>query len=334
MRRSLATHCPTLVGVVVVDVGRHGADDGDDQGGEAREQRHAQRVASDAVVVRPRQPVRQLVVAERVVEHQLERPRRREAHRDLDQHRNEHDGKPPVVGPQQFKYQVRHGLARLGLPVGLCDPRRGRRCGDRCFRQGRWVLDRHGWIDPRKLQYHRARVRRSPPAPFLRLRRRGAAASMPAYYACLAGRAGGRARNAGRHSAPVRATSTTAAGLCPSRRLSRYVRACQRVTWAANQGARRSPATISPAKDAGVIPRLRLEPPAAHCVSARKRQSSGSNFRVELPAPPIAPRYVAADQKRQTQAESGCDLVAKGRLPAGSNQNRATHKPPQSLRRT
>jgi hypothetical protein len=75
-------------------------------------------------------------------------------------------------------------------------------------------------------------------------------------------------------------------------------------------------------------------PPAAHCVSARNRQSSGSNFRVGLPAPPIAPRYVAADQTRQTQAESGCDLVAQGRLPGGSNQNRATRKPPQSLRRT
>ena len=58
-------------GVIVVDVGGDRADDRDDQGGDAREQRHAQRVSSKAVVVRPLQPMRQMVFAECIVEHEL-----------------------------------------------------------------------------------------------------------------------------------------------------------------------------------------------------------------------------------------------------------------------
>ena len=62
---------PNACRVVIVDVGRDRADNGNDQRGDACEQRHAKRVASKAVVVRPLQPMRQVVLAECIVEHKL-----------------------------------------------------------------------------------------------------------------------------------------------------------------------------------------------------------------------------------------------------------------------
>ncbi len=72
-RRSLATHCPMLVSRVVVDAGRAMPP----MTAMARvamsaNSAHAERVAADAEIVRPREPGRQVVRAERVVEHQLE----------------------------------------------------------------------------------------------------------------------------------------------------------------------------------------------------------------------------------------------------------------------
>ena len=51
--------------------------------------------------------MRQLVVAERVVEDELEGPRRGQAHRDLDQHGDEHDHQPAPVGPDELEHQAR-----------------------------------------------------------------------------------------------------------------------------------------------------------------------------------------------------------------------------------
>ena len=62
---------PNACRVVIVDIGRDRADNRDDQRGDAGEQRDAKRVASKAVVVRPLQPMRQVVLSERIVEHEL-----------------------------------------------------------------------------------------------------------------------------------------------------------------------------------------------------------------------------------------------------------------------
>ena len=58
-------------GVIVVDIGRDGADNRNDQCGDTCEQRDAERVSSKAVVVSPLQPMRQVVLAECIVEHKL-----------------------------------------------------------------------------------------------------------------------------------------------------------------------------------------------------------------------------------------------------------------------
>ena len=62
---------PNACRVIIVDIGRDRTDNRNDQRGDAGEQRHAERVASKAVVVRPLQPMRQVVFAERIVEHKL-----------------------------------------------------------------------------------------------------------------------------------------------------------------------------------------------------------------------------------------------------------------------
>ena len=105
---------PDAGGVVIVDVGGDRREDGNHQRRDAGEQRDAEGVATETVVMRPREPMRQLVVSKRVVEDQLKRPRRREAHRDLDQHGDENDYQPAPVGPHELQHQPRQLTLRHG----------------------------------------------------------------------------------------------------------------------------------------------------------------------------------------------------------------------------
>ena len=57
--------------VVIVDIGRDRADHRDDQRGDARKQRNAKGMASKTVVVRPSQPVGQVVLSKCVVQNEL-----------------------------------------------------------------------------------------------------------------------------------------------------------------------------------------------------------------------------------------------------------------------
>ena len=62
------------------------------------------------------------MVAERVVEDKLERPRRGEAHCDLHQHREEHDHQPAPVRPDEGEHEVRQRLVPgRGAVPGLVD---------------------------------------------------------------------------------------------------------------------------------------------------------------------------------------------------------------------
>ena len=70
------------------------------------EQGDAERVALNSVVVRPREQFGQLVMSERVVQHQLERPGCREAHGDLDQHCDKYDKQPAAVRPNEPEHQT------------------------------------------------------------------------------------------------------------------------------------------------------------------------------------------------------------------------------------
>ncbi len=121
--------------VVVVDVGRDRAEDCDRERRDAGEKRHAERVAADSVLVRPGEPRRELVLAERIVENELERPRRGEAHRDLDEHRHEYDEEPPMVRPKELQHEARHRPVEVRLCVGVIPGSRGR-----CRRLGCGVI--------------------------------------------------------------------------------------------------------------------------------------------------------------------------------------------------
>ncbi len=62
---------PNACRVVIVDIGRDCADNRDDQGGDACEECNAKGMAAKTVVVRPGQPVGQVVFSERVVKNKL-----------------------------------------------------------------------------------------------------------------------------------------------------------------------------------------------------------------------------------------------------------------------
>ncbi len=59
----------------------------------------------EAGAVRPFQPLRQMVRAERIVEHEFQRPRRGQRHQHFDQHGCEHDRQPASIRPQQVENQ-------------------------------------------------------------------------------------------------------------------------------------------------------------------------------------------------------------------------------------
>jgi hypothetical protein len=86
-------------------------------------------VAADPKVVRPRKPLGQPVIAERVVEDELQRPRCGKAHQRLDHHRGEHDDQPAAIGPDQLADQRQH---RALHRRHHCGGRRGHSSRIRC----------------------------------------------------------------------------------------------------------------------------------------------------------------------------------------------------------
>ena len=99
-------------GEIVVDIARDRADHGDDDGQHAGEKRDPQRVPPEPVLMRPFEGLRELVGAERVVQHELQRPRRGKAHQRLDQHRREHDCEPLAVGADELAHERHHRALR------------------------------------------------------------------------------------------------------------------------------------------------------------------------------------------------------------------------------
>ena len=94
--------------------------------------RDPDRAALDAMVMRPGQPFGQLVMLERIVQNELERPRRRQAHGDLHDHRDEYDDEPAPVGPKEVEHQLRSLLVRLRVVV------RHYESGGRCSKCSGW----------------------------------------------------------------------------------------------------------------------------------------------------------------------------------------------------
>src|SRR5437762_12871975 len=89
-------------------------------------------------------------MTDRVVEHDLERPRRRDAHRRLDDHGNEHDDEPCMVGTQKLEDELRRRA--------LDDDSRARRLSG--HGNCRWSGLRHdGCADLRRYR-HRYRLMR------------------------------------------------------------------------------------------------------------------------------------------------------------------------------
>ena len=108
-------------GEIIINVGCHRGNDGDKQGRQTGEQRDPDRVASDAVAMRPGEPIRQFVVHKSIVENQLERPRCGKAHRDLRQHRDEYDHQPGPVRPNELKQKTPHLFVAPAVTVGLVE---------------------------------------------------------------------------------------------------------------------------------------------------------------------------------------------------------------------
>ena len=98
---------PGAGGGVIVDIAGDSSDDCDRQRCNAREQGDAERVLAEAgIFVRPVQPMRQMMVAQRIVDHELERPGSGKAHRDFDKHGGKHDREPAAIRPQKTNDQT------------------------------------------------------------------------------------------------------------------------------------------------------------------------------------------------------------------------------------
>jgi hypothetical protein len=97
-------------------------------------------MAPEPIVVRPRKPLGQPVIAERVVEDELQRPRCGEAHQRLDHHRGEHDDQPTAIGPDQLADERQH----RALHRRHCRGRGGMRPSTGIRRSGLVVHDSSG----------------------------------------------------------------------------------------------------------------------------------------------------------------------------------------------
>src|SRR4030081_419975 len=83
-------------------------------------------LAEAAIFMRPVEPVRQMVIAERVVDDELEGPGRGKASADLDQHGDKHDRQPAAIGTKKIEHQACH--------VAPIAPRPGSFFRNRCWR--------------------------------------------------------------------------------------------------------------------------------------------------------------------------------------------------------
>ena len=90
------------LGVVVLDVARQGAERRDDDDHDPRHEGELHLVAAERDDAQPVEPFGRLVGADDVVEDDLQRPRRGQAHRRLDEHGGEDDHERARVGPQQL----------------------------------------------------------------------------------------------------------------------------------------------------------------------------------------------------------------------------------------
>ena len=122
------------LGVVIVDVARDRADHRDEHCAGRRHAGQGHRVLAKREIPQPRQELRQLVLPDHVIEDDLQRPRRGDAHRGLDEHRDEDDDQPPAIRPDEFKHQAGHAPRRAGGILG-----RGDRGGTASA--GDWLID-------------------------------------------------------------------------------------------------------------------------------------------------------------------------------------------------
>ena len=106
------------LGVVIVNVARDRADQRNKHRAGRRHagQRHG--VLAERKIPQPPQKLRQLVLPDHVIENDLQRPRRGDAHRRLEEHRDEDDDQPSAIRPDEFEHQAGHALGRLGGILG------------------------------------------------------------------------------------------------------------------------------------------------------------------------------------------------------------------------
>ena len=90
------------LGVVVLDVARQGAERRDHDHHDPRHEGELHLVAAERDEAQAVEPFGRLVGADDVVEDDLQRPRRGQAHRRLDEHGDEDDHERARVGPQQL----------------------------------------------------------------------------------------------------------------------------------------------------------------------------------------------------------------------------------------
>ena len=108
--------------VVVVDVRGHAADDRDEDHGDGGDGGESHLALGQREIADPMQPVRQRMVAEHVVDDDLEWPWPCHAHGRLDHHRNDDHDEPRAIRPHELEHELGHRAARGG-PLGW----RGRR---------------------------------------------------------------------------------------------------------------------------------------------------------------------------------------------------------------
>ncbi len=116
-------------GEVIVDVTRDRADGSDCDRRERGHARKGQSVFARGEVAQPGQEVRQLVLPDDVIEDDLERPGRGDAHRRLNQHRDEDHDQPFAVRLDDFENEPEHAFRRRPLERGWHDLF----VGDWCF---------------------------------------------------------------------------------------------------------------------------------------------------------------------------------------------------------
>jgi len=111
------------LGVVVVDVARDGAEHADDHesGGCRGGDRHS--VVGNPLAEQCNDPLGKRMASHRAVDHDLERPRAGQAHRGLDEQREQDDGEPPPVGAKEVADQLHRPEFRSRSLCARCSAR-------------------------------------------------------------------------------------------------------------------------------------------------------------------------------------------------------------------